>query len=108
MKFLIGILPVLLSGLALAQKPGPITSPKGTELTEVPRLGLGTWHFKDSIGSKTAENIASAIVDGYRHIDLAWVYFNQQEIGPGIKEGIKRANITRKDLWITSKLWNTQ
>jgi alcohol dehydrogenase (NADP+) len=97
-----------MSGLVLAQKPGPITSQKGTELNEVPRLGLGTWHFKDSIGSQTAENIASAIADGYRHIDLAWVYFNQQEIAPGIKEGIRRANITRKDLWITSKLWNTQ
>lgn len=91
-------------GLVLGEEPAPVTPPKGEQVTNLPKLGLGTWYIK---GNAT-EAIASAIELGYRHIDCAWIYENQAEIGPGIKEGIKRAGITRKDLWITSKLWNTK
>jgi len=52
--------------------------------------------------------VASAIEAGYRLIDCAYIYMNQRDVGAGIREGIKRAGITRKDLWITTKLWNSQ
>ncbi|ORY73388.1 NADP-dependent oxidoreductase domain-containing protein [Protomyces lactucae-debilis] len=43
---------------------------------------------------------------GYRHIDAAWIYGNEQEVGEGIKAGMRENNLKRSDLWITSKLWN--
>jgi len=45
-------------------------------------------------------------VNGFRHIDCAFMYNNQKEIGVGIKEGLKRTGLARSDLWITSKLGN--
>ena len=94
----------LLAWLVTAQEPSPITPPKGTQVNEMPILGLGTWYIRGN----ASQTIAAAIVEGYRHLDCAYIYFNQEEIAPGVKEGMRRANITRKDLWITSKLWNSQ
>jgi len=70
---------------------------------EIPMLGFGTW---DLTGPNTAEAVASAIEAGYRMLDCAEAYNNQEAVGRGIKDGIKRANITREDLWITSKIWS--
>jgi diketogulonate reductase-like aldo/keto reductase len=94
----------LLTWLVTAQEPSPITPLKGTQVNEMPILGLGTWYIRGN----ASQTIAAAIVEGYRHLDCAYIYFNQEEIAPGIKEGMRKANITRKDLWITSKLWNSQ
>jgi hypothetical protein len=94
------------AGTALAQAPKylPITPAKGTLLDAPPRLGLGTWYMRGN----TSEAIASAIELGYRHIDCAKVYGNQRAVGVGIANGLKRANITRRDIWVTSKLWNSE
>lgn len=54
----------------------------------------------------TSEAVAQAIVNGFRHLDCAFVYGNQKDVGVGIKEGLKRTGLNRSDLWITSKLWN--
>jgi alcohol dehydrogenase (NADP+) len=94
----------LLGSLAIAQQLSPATPPRGTQVDAVPILGIGTVQLKGN----TSEVIAQAIVNGYRHIDCAWGYGNQKDIGLGIKEGLKRANLRREDLWITSKLWNTR
>ena len=48
-----------------------------------------------------------AIENGWRHIDSACDYGNEKEVGLGIKEGIRKSNLTREDLFVTSKLWNT-
>jgi alcohol dehydrogenase (NADP+) len=93
---------VVFAGLAIAQ--APITPPSGVQVNEIPILGLGTWYMNRN----ASQAISAGIQGGYRHLDCAWVYFNQEEIAPGIREGIRRANITRKDLWVTSKLWNSQ
>lgn len=45
--------------------------------------------------------VAHAIKSGYRHIDCAWAYRNQEEVGQGIKD----SGIDRKDLFVTSKLF---
>jgi diketogulonate reductase-like aldo/keto reductase len=86
---------ILAAGTALAQ------------LTEIPAPGLGTWHQQDN-GKDVSEIIANAIQLGYRHIDCAWFYENQKQIGVGIKKGLNRTGLARKDLWITGKLWNSR
>lgn len=69
----------------------------------MPIIGLGTWK------SKTGEiykAIRHAIKIGYRHFDCAAIYGNEQEIGQALKDSIKSGEITREDIWVTSKLWN--
>lgn len=85
---------------ALSQQFSSPTPPKGTQLNEIPQIGLGTAR----VTGNTSEVIASAIVNGFRHIDCAFSYGNQKEVGVGIKEGLKRTGLSRQDLWITSKL----
>ena len=65
---------------------------------DMPVVGLGTWQNK---GEECREAVKKAIELGYRHIDTAWVYENQKEVG----EGIKESNVGREGLFITSKVW---
>jgi alcohol dehydrogenase (NADP+) len=103
MRTLISSLVLFSPLLILAQEFSAPTPPKGTKVSSIPQLGLGTWYLSDN---NTSEVIATAIENGYRHIDCAKIYGNQQEIGVGIKEGLRRTGLKREDLWITSKLWN--
>ncbi|KAE8217782.1 hypothetical protein CF319_g8205 [Tilletia indica] len=65
-----------------------------------PMLGLGTWRApKGQVG----EAVSHAIKVGYRHIDAAWAYRNEDEVGAAIKKSL----ISRKELWLTTKVWNT-
>ena len=73
--------------------------------TSMPLLGFGTWNLH---GENATQAVSIAIQTGYRHIDCATAYGNQKEVGAGIADGIKKAGIKRSQLWITSKLWNTQ
>ena len=65
---------------------------------EMPVLGLGTWQLT---GRKCKEAVKKALELGYRHIDTAWIYDNQEEVGNAIKE----SGIKREKLFITSKVW---
>ncbi|EDM43399.1 ARA1 [unidentified eubacterium SCB49] len=68
----------------------------------IPAIGFGTWQTPD--GQTAINAIKTAIDAGYKHIDAAAIYKNEKGVGLGIKE----ANIDRKDLFVTSKVWNEQ
>jgi D-xylose reductase len=70
----------------------------------MPALGLGTWKIPRDV---CAEAVHAAIALGYRHLDCACDYGNEVEVGRGIARAIDEGLVTREDLWITSKLWNT-
>lgn len=66
---------------------------------EIPQIGLGTWQMNDE---EAFNAVQSAISLGYRHIDTAAVYKNEEAVG----KAIKHSNVTREVLFVTSKLWN--
>ena len=71
---------------------------------EMPRVGLGVFRVENS--SELVNAVKVAIKNGYRSIDGAAIYGNEEAMGEGIREGIKEAGISREDLFITSKVWN--
>ncbi|XP_014665298.1 PREDICTED: aldose reductase-like [Priapulus caudatus] len=69
-----------------------------------PQLGLGTWLSKEG---DVIQAVKDAIDIGYRHIDTAFAYGNEEEIGIAVKAKIEDGTVTRDQLYVTSKLWNT-
>ncbi|MFJ7683965.1 aldo/keto reductase [Peribacillus butanolivorans] len=68
---------------------------------KMPQLGFGVFKVKN--GSETVESVKKAIEVGYRSIDTAAVYENEEGVGQAIRE----SGISREELFITSKVWNT-
>jgi len=68
----------------------------------VPRIGLGTYNMN----SKEAEDLSyAAIKHGYRHIDTAAVYKNEDGVGKALKRIFSETDLVRDDLAISTKLW---
>ena len=67
---------------------------------EIPCIGFGTWQTPD--GDVCVNSVKCAIQAGYRHIDTAQAYGNEEGVGEGIRQG----GVAREELFITTKLWN--
>ncbi|MED1204106.1 aldo/keto reductase [Heyndrickxia acidicola] len=72
---------------------------------KMPWMGLGVFQVKE--GKELVDAVRTAIVKGYRSIDTAAIYENEESVGKGIKEGLKAVGLKRDDLFITSKVWNS-
>ena len=64
----------------------------------MPKIGLGTWQVPD--GDITYQSVLAALKNGYRHIDTAAAYRNEQSVGKAIKD----SGIPREEIFVTSKL----
>lgn len=64
----------------------------------IPKVGFGTWQIPN--GQKTYDAVAAALKAGYRHIDTAWQYHNEESVGRAIRD----SGLERSDVFVTSKL----
>ena len=67
---------------------------------EMPLLGLGTW--QSEAGEEVERAVHAALNLGYRHIDTAMIYKNEESVGKALREN----DVPREDVFITTKLWN--
>ncbi|KAJ4289397.1 hypothetical protein N0V88_006877 [Collariella sp. IMI 366227] len=65
----------------------------------IPAIGLGTWQSPPGAVEKAVE---AALRDGYRHIDTAFAYGNEKEVG----QGVRASGVPREQIWVTTKLDN--
>ena len=70
----------------------------------LPNLGLGTWLSKRN---EVYDAVIAALKCGYRHIDCAYIYGNEAEIGKALQFAFETGIVKREELFITSKLWNS-
>ena len=66
----------------------------------IPCIGFGTWQMPDDETGIAA--VKTALSAGYRHIDTAAIYGNEKSVGAAVKQ----SGIARKEIFVTSKLWN--
>lgn len=69
---------------------------------EMPMIGVGTY----KLGDDTEAVVRRAIELGYRHIDTASLYGNEESVGKAINGAIAAGDVTREELFVTTKLWN--
>jgi len=80
---------------------GTVTLNNGLKM---PLVGYGVFRVPE--GEDLAEAVKTAIAKGYRSIDTAQVYRNEESVGRGIRAAIEEGMVTREELFITSKVWN--
>ena len=72
----------------------------------IPGLGFGTFASEGAKG-EAYEAVLHALRTGYRHLDCAWYYLNEEEVGQAIKDFLKEnPSVKREDLFVTTKVWN--
>ena len=67
---------------------------------EIPVIGFGVWQVPDDV---VVDAALAALQCGYRHIDTAYLYLNERGVG----EALRRSGVDRNDVFITTKVWNT-
>jgi 2,5-diketo-D-gluconate reductase B len=65
----------------------------------IPKIGFGTWRLD---GRACEDGVADALAAGYRHVDTAAMYENEDEVGRGLR------GVERSELWVTTKVWHDQ
>ncbi len=71
---------------------------------KIPCIGFGTWQSED--GAECYEAVMAALRAGYRHIDTATAYGNEESVGKAVRDFLKESGVNRSELFITTKLWN--
>ncbi|MFB6116257.1 MAG: aldo/keto reductase [Candidatus Nanosalina sp.] len=71
-------------------------------MTEIPNLGLGTW--QNTNPEECSKAVKKALEMGYKHIDTAQIYENEEHVG----EGLAAADVDREDYFLASKVWIDQ
>lgn len=72
----------------------------------VPSVGFGTWQSAD--GDEAYNAVLSALRSGYRHIDTAAAYGNEESVGKAVADFLAESGVRRSELFITTKLWNEE
>ncbi len=72
-----------------------------TDGNTIPQVGLGVWQTPNDVA---APAVRAALAAGYRHVDTAAIYENEEGVG----EGIRTSGVDRRDVFLTTKLWNDQ
>ncbi|XP_059054325.1 aldo-keto reductase AKR2E4-like isoform X2 [Achroia grisella] len=72
---------------------------------EMPTIGLGTY-ARNAEQGQVQKAVEWGIEAGYRHVDTAMIYRNEEQVGEGIANKIKQGLVIRDDLFVTTKLWN--
>ncbi len=67
---------------------------------EIPRLGLGVYQSEN--GKETIDAVHWALDAGYRHVDTAMIYHNEEAVGKAVNSG----SVPRDQVWVTTKIWN--
>ncbi|AYG60879.1 aldo/keto reductase [Rhizobium jaguaris] len=65
----------------------------------IPQVGLGVWQTPENVAPMA---VSTALKAGYRHVDTAAIYANEDGVG----EGLRQSGVARKDIFLTTKLWN--
>lgn len=73
---------------------------KSIQGEDVPALGLGTWQLT---GRACREGVAHALDLGYRHVDTAQIYGNEEEVGRGLRD----SGVDRDEVFLTTKVWRS-
>ncbi|MCR8658738.1 aldo/keto reductase [Paenibacillus endoradicis] len=71
---------------------------------KMPMLGLGVFLVEE--GAELENAVKTAIQHGYRSIDTAAIYGNEEGVGRGIRQGLELTGLSREDIFVTSKVWN--
>jgi 2,5-diketo-D-gluconate reductase B len=64
----------------------------------IPAIGFGTWRLS---GRECSDGVADALAAGYRHVDTARMYGNEEEVG----RGLRASGVDRGSVWLTTKVW---
>ncbi|OCA81563.1 glyoxal reductase [Bacillus sp. FJAT-27225] len=72
---------------------------------KMPWFGLGV--FKVREGQEVIDSVKAAIRNGYKSIDTAAVYRNEEGVGQALKEALEENGLKREDIFVTSKVWNS-
>ncbi|RAO65698.1 uncharacterized protein BHQ10_001710 [Talaromyces amestolkiae] len=72
----------------------------------IPAVGFGTFANEGAKG-ETYKAVTHALRVGYRHLDCAWYYLNEDEVGDAVQDFLKEnTSVKREDIFITTKVWN--
>lgn len=87
----------------------PVQNQKTYKLSNgvnIPAVGFGTFANEGAKG-ETYAAVTHALQTGYRHLDCAWFYQNEEEVGDAVRDFLaQNSNVTRADIFICTKVWN--